>query len=125
MAASNFGLNAKAIILFRDEDPKEVEPTVWFPSSMRKNGMVMVINGDLEHLQPTVLSAQDNPGYNEFAQQIWFTFANRATTHMRHPVYKLTEQRISRDIFVERLNKRIYESYHEEPCFHTRSACYT
>ncbi|PWY93887.1 hypothetical protein BO94DRAFT_582311 [Aspergillus sclerotioniger CBS 115572] len=112
IVASNFGRNAKSIILIRDEVPKEVELNSWIPIACLRSGakvIGMVISGDLEQPQPTVLSAQDDPVYNGFALQLQLSFFRRATK-MNHPVTKLTEQRRFRDAFVGWLNKRIYNS---------------
>lgn len=106
MIANNFSHNAKGIIVFRDEDPKELEVNSWIPVSKIACGdkiAGIVISGDIEQLEPTVLSEDEEPGFNVFALQMRISLT-RHLVHMKHPVIELEEQRRFRPTW---LNKRV------------------
>lgn len=89
----HFGECANGIILIRDEDPKEVEPSSWI--SLAKMGHAdkiqgVILCGDLKQLQPTVLSAKEEPGFNEFALQLETSFDARLV-RTGHIMLQLTE----------------------------------
>ncbi|KAL2005914.1 hypothetical protein VTN00DRAFT_10407 [Thermoascus crustaceus] len=93
--ATDFGHDAKSIILFRDEDSKELEVNNWITVCKLAHGdniTGIVMSGDIEQLRPTVLSAGEEPGFNEFALQMRTSLTKRLL-HMRHPIFKLREQR--------------------------------
>ncbi|KAJ9246999.1 hypothetical protein DTO207G8_8459 [Paecilomyces variotii] len=117
--ARHFGEGAKGIILIRDEDPKELEPNGWIPLAKMDHAdkiQGVVLCGDLKQLQPTVLSAKEEPGYNEFALQLETSFAARLMK-MGHPVLQLTEQRRFRPVFADWLNERVYAGQmRSHPC---------
>ncbi|GAE00293.1 predicted protein [Paecilomyces variotii No. 5] len=108
--ARHFGKHAKGIILIRDEDPKEVEPNGWIPLAKMDHAnkvQGIILCGDLKQLQPTVISAKEDPGWNEFSLQLETSFAARLIK-TGHPVLHLTEQRRFRPVFVDWLNERVY-----------------
>lgn len=118
--AINFGHNAKSILLFRDEDSKELEVNSWIPVCKLAHGdkiSGIVMSGDIEQLRPTVLSADEELGFNEFAYQMRTSLTTRLMS-MRHPVLKLTEQRRFRPVFVRWLNKRVYKNQDGFSSFH-------
>lgn len=89
----HFGECANGIILIRDEDPKEVEPSSWI--SLPKMGHAdkiqgVILCGDLKQLQPTVLSAKEEPGFNEFDLQLETSFDARLV-RTGHIMLQLTE----------------------------------
>jgi hypothetical protein len=109
VCAQHFGQDAKGVILFRDEDPKELEVNAWIPLTktvFSSEVAGIVISGDTRQLEPTVLSAKEEPGWNEFTQQLQTSHAARLIK-AHHLVLKLTEQRRFRDTFTEFLNRRI------------------
>ncbi|KAN0072113.1 AAA domain containing protein [Elaphomyces granulatus] len=111
ICAQHFAQDAKAVILFRDEDPKELEVNAWIPLTktvFSSKIAGVVISGDTRQLEPTVLTANEEPGWNEFSQQLQTSHAARLMKAY-HPVLKLTEQRRFRDTFAEFLNRRIYK----------------
>ncbi|KKZ64960.1 hypothetical protein EMCG_09141 [[Emmonsia] crescens] len=110
LISSHFGKAAKGIIIFRDEDWKETEVNSWIPVCNSQYGekiQGIVMSGDRMQLKPTVISAREDPCFNEFASQMETSFFDRLI-HMKHPVYKLTCQRRFRDTFKEFLNYRVY-----------------
>ncbi|RHZ43366.1 uncharacterized protein CDV56_100183 [Aspergillus thermomutatus] len=97
VCSQHFGLEAKAVLLIRDEDPKELEIAA------------IVLGGDTWQLQHTVLTAKEQPGWNEFSYQMETSLVVRLI-RANHPVLNLTEQRRFRPSFAEFLNRRIYKN---------------
>ncbi|PLN80884.1 AAA domain-domain-containing protein [Aspergillus taichungensis] len=111
MVATHFGKNAKAIIQIRDEDYKETEPNSWVfaAKSVFSDKVVGIIScGDEKQLQPTVLSAYDQPKLNEFSAQLRLPMPTRLS-RMGHPTHKLDEQFRYRPVFAEFPNRRTYD----------------
>ncbi|KAL2870264.1 uncharacterized protein BJX67DRAFT_378250 [Aspergillus lucknowensis] len=113
---SNFGHDAKGIIIIRDEDFKELEVNSWIPVSKlaaaeKIKGVVSC--GDAQQLLPTVLSKYGDP-CNEFSAQLALSLPSRLL-QMNHPSVKLTEQFRYRDAFIHWLN---YRTYGGELCSH-------
>lgn len=105
-----FAKDAKGVILFRDKDPKELEVNGRIPLTKPLIGPAItgiVISGDTKQLVPTVLSANDRPGFNEFSRQTQTSFAVRLLK-AGHPALTLREQRRFRPVFADFLNKRVY-----------------
>jgi hypothetical protein len=68
-----FWIRAEAVLLIRDEDPKELEVNGWIPFTKCKSPpkiAALVPGGDTLQLQPTVLTAKEKPGWNEFSYQM-------------------------------------------------------
>ncbi|PLB34583.1 AAA domain-containing protein [Aspergillus candidus] len=110
MISTHFGKDAKAIIQIRDEDFKETEPNSWVfaAKSVFSHKVVGIIScGDEKQLQPTVLSAYDQPKLNEFSAQLRLPMPTRLS-RMGHPTHKLDEQFRYRPVFAEFPNRRTY-----------------
>ncbi|KAI9369379.1 P-loop containing nucleoside triphosphate hydrolase protein [Aspergillus egyptiacus] len=110
LVASHFGLNAKGIIVIRDEDTKELEVNGWIPvaklaAADKVTGVILV--GDRKQLKPTVLSHQGPPFYNEFSEQMTLSLTERLL-RTGHPCLTLSEQRRFRPVFAQWLNQRVY-----------------
>ncbi|RJE20389.1 hypothetical protein PHISCL_07285 [Aspergillus sclerotialis] len=109
--SQHFGSNGKPVILIRDEDPKELEVNGWIgvtKCNFSRNIAGIVLGGDSRQLQPTVLTAKDEPGFNEFSKQMETSLVVRLIK-ANHPLLKLTEQRRFRLVFARFLNKRVYK----------------
>ncbi|GIJ99048.1 hypothetical protein Aspvir_001172 [Aspergillus viridinutans] len=74
VCSQHFGSEAKAVLLIRDEDPKELEVNGWIPPpTIGKSSpkiAAMILGGGTLQLQPTVLTAKEQPGWNEFSYQM-------------------------------------------------------
>ncbi|GAQ07038.1 hypothetical protein ALT_4359 [Aspergillus lentulus] len=62
------GSEAKAVLLIRDEDPKELEVNGWIP--LTKCKISTKIAATTWQLQPTVLTAKEQRGWNGFSYQM-------------------------------------------------------
>jgi hypothetical protein len=62
------GSEAKAVLLIRDEDPKELEVNGWIP--LTKCKLSPKIAATTWQLQPTVLTAKEQHGWNDFSYQM-------------------------------------------------------
>ncbi|RHZ54592.1 hypothetical protein CDV55_101040 [Aspergillus turcosus] len=115
-------VDLKGVLLIQDEDPKEVEVNGWIPLTKCKFSEKIagiVLGGDTWQLQPTVLTANEQPGWNEFSLQIEMSLVVRLT-RANHLVLKLREQRRFRPCVTEFLNERIYKG--EMRSHHTTSS---
>ncbi|PYH78167.1 hypothetical protein BO82DRAFT_435264 [Aspergillus uvarum CBS 121591] len=70
--------------------------------------MGIILAGDITQLKPTVISAEETPGWNEFSQQLETSLVARLI-RANHPIHQLTAQRRFRPTFSEFLNMRVYQ----------------
>lgn len=106
-----FGTEAKVVIIFRDEDPKELDASGWvgitkMECSPKIQGMV--IGGDTKQLRPTVISNTANPRTNEFSGQLTLSLAERLR-QVNFPCVKLVQQHRMRPIIAKFPSYRVYD----------------
>ncbi|GFF80167.1 hypothetical protein IFM62136_10239 [Aspergillus lentulus] len=105
------GSEAKAVLLIRDEDPKELEVNGWIPLTSAKFLLKLLPrHGN----SSTRFSQRKNNGGGTASATRWRHPLSPADS-ASHPVVELTEQRRFRPAFAQFLNKRIYKG---EICSH-------
>lgn len=95
----HFGRTTNGIMVVADGDGQASEPNAWIPLVSLNNSATVrgrIRGGDRFHLAPLVISAFDQPGYNEFAAQCQLSLSDRllqsgfpvnilALQHRMHP----------------------------------------
>ncbi|WEW58688.1 hypothetical protein PRK78_004156 [Emydomyces testavorans] len=105
-----FGTDAKAVVLFRDEDSKELEASGWVGiTKMACSDKIkgIVLGGDTKQLRPTVISHTSTPRKNEFSAQLTVSFPERLK-QVGFPSVQLVEQHRMRPELAEFPNRRVY-----------------
>lgn len=106
----HFGRDANGIVIFRDEDPKELEASGWIGLTKMANSEKvkgMVLAGDIKQLQPTAISATARVRTNEFASQVTTSLSARLL-QANFPSIKLVQQHRMRASLVEFPNHRVH-----------------
>lgn len=104
----HFGTEAKAVVIFREDDPKELDPSGWvgitkMACSSRIQGTVL--GGDTKQLRPTVISDTATPKKNEFSAQLTISLPERLR-QVNFPSVKLVQQHRMCPVLAEFPNRR-------------------
>jgi hypothetical protein len=73
ICSQHFTADSNRVLLIQDEDPKELEVNGWIPLTKCKFSAKIgdiVLSGHTWRLQPTVVTANEQPGWNEFSLQM-------------------------------------------------------